>query len=224
VVSAVEYARDAAQYTLLPNLAISCDGAVRSVALFSKRPVERLDGATVLLSASSRTSVCLLELLCKEVWRIRPRFAQARAEAADLKDLATLPHDGVLVIGDAALMLAAAKTYPYRTDLGDAWKDWTGLPFVFAVWAARRSASTTAVEAVHQALLESRDWGIAHLPELAKAASRATGVDVAACSEYLAGLDYALTPRHLEGITTFFKRLSRRGVVPDGSFSFLSVA
>src|SRR6266700_4796832 len=84
VISAVEYARHAKDLVLLPDLAISCDGPVRSVALFSKRPVTELDDRTVLLTASSRTSVGLLELLCRDRWKVRPHFAQARAEAADL--------------------------------------------------------------------------------------------------------------------------------------------
>src|SRR2546429_9481703 len=82
VVSAVEYARNARDYVLLPDLAISCDGPVRSVALFSRRTVGQLDDRTVLLTASSRTAVGLLELLCRDVWKVRPHFAQARAEAA----------------------------------------------------------------------------------------------------------------------------------------------
>jgi chorismate dehydratase len=65
-VSAVEYARNARLYHLLPDLAITCDGPVHSVALFSKCPIEELTGCTVLLSASSRTSVLLLELLCRK--------------------------------------------------------------------------------------------------------------------------------------------------------------
>ena len=81
VISAVEYARRARDLILLPDLAISCDGPVRSVALFARRPVERLDDRTVLVSASSRTSVALLQLLRHHVWRVTPRFAQARAEA-----------------------------------------------------------------------------------------------------------------------------------------------
>src|SRR5439155_1018475 len=81
-----------------------------------------------------------LELLCRDVWKVRPHFAQARAEAADLDGLAHLPHEAVLVIGDAALLLAARHAYPHRYDLGDEWKRWTGLPFVFAMWAARRGA------------------------------------------------------------------------------------
>src|SRR6187549_1077969 len=98
VVSAVEYARNAAAYHLLPDLAISCDGPVHSVALFSKRPVERLSRATVLVTASSRTSVLLLDLLCRHRWKIDPRFATVRAEATDLSSLAGLPHEAVLVI------------------------------------------------------------------------------------------------------------------------------
>src|SRR5256886_12597245 len=82
VISAVEYARHAKELVLLPDLAISCDGPVRSVALLSRRTVGQLDGRTVLLSASSRTSVALLDLLCRDVWKVRPNFVEARAEAA----------------------------------------------------------------------------------------------------------------------------------------------
>jgi len=124
VVSAVEYARNAAAYHLLPDLAISCDGPVHSVRLFSRRPITDLDGATVLLSSSSRTSVLLLELLCRHRWAVNPRFATVRAEATDLKALAQFPHDAVLVIGDAALLLASRGMYPHHVDLGEAWKDW----------------------------------------------------------------------------------------------------
>src|SRR4029079_9416473 len=63
VVSAVEYARDSEKYLLLPDLAISCDGPVRSVMLFSKRPASELTGQNVIVSKSSMTSVALLELL-----------------------------------------------------------------------------------------------------------------------------------------------------------------
>ena len=114
VVSAVEYARNAAAYHLLPDLAITCDGPVHSVGLFSKRPIEELTGCTVLLTASSRTSVLLLELLCRHRWGIRPQFATARAEAPDLATLAALPHEAVLVIGDAALTLSAQAAYPVK--------------------------------------------------------------------------------------------------------------
>jgi len=216
VISAIEYARHAKDLLLLPELAISCDGPVRSVALFSRRPVGQLDGRTVLLSASSRTSVALLELLCREVWKIRPKFAEARAEAPDLEALAALPHEAVLVIGDAALQLAAAGTYPHRYDLGEEWKRWTRRPFVFAVWAARRSADPGAVRRGHTALLASRAWGLAHLDDLAAEASRKTGVPVARCREYLGGLDYAFSDQHRTALTDFLRRV--------GSPQFVQVA
>lgn len=224
VVSAVEYARNAAAYHLLPDLAISCDGPVHSVALFSRRPVVNLGAATVLLTASSRTSVLLLELLCRHRWGISPRFAVARAEATDLDSLAGLPHEAVLVIGDAALMLSAAGRYPHRVDLGAEWKEWTGLPFVFAVWAARRDAPVPAVQAVHRRLLDSRAWGLDHLDLLATEASRNTGVGREVCRRYLGDLDYALSYRHLAGLTDFFRRLAQDGLVPDGSLSFVTAA
>ena len=224
VVSAVEYARNAAAYHLLPDLAITCDGPVHSVVLCSRRPVHELDGATVLRTASSRTSVLLLELLCRHRWRVRPRFATVRAESSDLESLRGFPHEAVLVIGDAALLLAAESRYPYVTDLGSAWKDWTGLPFVFAVWAARREADHDAVRAVHRGLLESRAWGLTHLDELAELAAANTGLPRGICQEYLAGLDYALSYRHLAGLTDFFRRLAQDGLVPDGSLSFITAA
>ncbi len=206
VISAIEYARHAKEFVLLPDLAISCDGPVRSVALFAKQPVQHLSGRTVLLSASSRTSVALLELLCRDVWKIKPKFAEARAEAQDLESLAALPHEAVLVIGDAALKLAAAGTYAHRYDLGEEWKGWTGKPFVFAVWAARRAADPAAVARGHTSLLSSRAWGLAHLDEIAAATARLTGLPVAACREYLSGLDYAFTDTHRAALSDFLRR------------------
>ncbi len=206
VISAIEYARHAKDLVLLPEIAISCDGPVRSVALFAKQAVGRLGGSTILLSASSRTSVALLELLCRDVWKIKPRFAEARAEAQDLEALASLPHEAVLVIGDAALKLAAAGTYQHRYDLGEEWKRWTGLPFVFAVWAARRAANAGFVKPAHEALLASRAWGLEHLDDLAAEAARTTQLPLIACREYLSGLDYAFTERHRGALSDFLRR------------------
>ncbi len=186
--------------------------------------MEELDGCTVLVSASSRTSVQLLELLCRDVWRVSPQLVEARTEAQDLAELESLPHEAVLVIGDAALLLSAGGRYPRRYDLGEEWKRWTGLPFVFAVWAARREAPTAQVATVHGALLAAREWGLAHLEVLAAEASRSTGIPLAQCAAYLSGLDYALTYGHLEGLTSFFRRLATHGVVPDGTLRFLAVA
>ena len=228
VVSAVEYARDSRRYVLLPDLAVSCDGPVRSVMLFSRRRAEDLGGRRVLISRSSMTSAALLELLFESVWRCAPHYVPGDAELSDVREFEREEHDARLVIGDAALLLGAAGPgaphYPYVYDLGTMWKQWTGLPFVFAVWVALRSVPVKAALAVHAALIESRDWGLAHLPELARQASVSTAVAEPQCVEYLTGLDYGLSYPHLAGLTTFFGRLVERGRVPNGTLAFLPAA
>ena len=238
VVSAVEYARDARRYLLLPDLAISCDGPVRSVMLFSRRPAPDLDGRRVIVSKSSMTSVALLELLFENVWHARPEFVAGNAEMADIAAFDREPHDARLVIGDAALVLrgearprivdvvsdAVVPSYPFAYDLGESWKAWTGLPFVFAVWVAQRSAPVAEALGVHASLITSRDWGLRHLDELARQASHATGVSEPVCHEYLSGLDYGLSYEHLAGLTEFFRRLVATGRVPNGTLAFLPAA
>ena len=224
VISAVAYAQHADQLELLPDLAISSDGPVRSVLLLSRRAPQDLAGARVLVSSSSRTSVLLLEELALGRWGVKLDLTPAPTEPGDLARLAATDHDAVLVIGDAALLLRAQGSYPHVLDLGEEWKRWTGLPFVFAVWAARRGVDRTAVRDVHRALLASRKWGLANLPALAEQAARATDVDQGDCAEYLAGLDYSLSYRHLAGLTDFLRRLAGRGVIPDGTLSFVGAA
>ena len=238
VVSAVEYARDARRYLLLPDLAISCDGPVRSVMLFSRRPAPDLDGRRVIVSKSSMTSVALLELLFENVWHARPEFVAGDAEMADIAAFDREPHDARLVIGDAALVLrgearprivdvvpdAVVPSYLFAYDLGESWKAWTGLPFVFAVWVAQRSAPVAEALGVHASLITSRDWGLRHLDELARQASDATGVSEPVCHEYLSGLDYGLSYEHLAGLTEFFRRLVAAGRVPNGTLAFLPAA
>jgi chorismate dehydratase len=237
VISAVEYARDSTRYLLLPDLAISCDGPVRSVALFSKRPAPELHGRRVLVSRSSMTSVALVELLFEHVWDARPAFIPSDAELSDVGRFTDEEHDARLVIGDAALhlwsRLRSPDTYPsdqllsqyrYPYDLGSEWKAWTGLPFVFAVWVAQRSAPVADALAIHAKLIASRNWGLAHLETLAAQAALATGVNKPECLEYLSGLDYGLSYEHLAGLTEFFRRLVAAGRVPNGSLSFLPAA
>jgi chorismate dehydratase len=238
VVSAVEYARDARRYLLLPDLAISCDGPVRSVMLFSRRPAGDLDGRRVIVSRSSMTSVALLELLFENVWHAHPEFVAGDAEMSDIASFDRDAHDARLVIGDAALVLRGESrphvaqsdhktglpNYPFAYDLGETWKTWTGLPFVFAVWVAQRTAPIAAALGIQASLITSRNWGLDHLPTLATQAALATGVSEPVCHEYLSGLDYGLSYEHLAGLTEFFRRLVAAGRVPNGTLAFLPAA
>lgn len=240
VVSAVEYARASHRYLLLPDLAISCDGPVHSVMLFSHRPASELTGRRVIVSRSSMTSVALLELLFEHVWHARPEFVPGDAEIADIGRFSDDPHEARLVIGDAALRIGGVTAdgvsvsespsrvndlrYEHKYDLGAEWKEWTELPFVFAVWVAQRTAPVADALRTHASLMASRDWGLAHLPELAQQASLATGVGESVCIAYLSGLDYGLSYPHLAGLTEFYRRLVAAGRVPNGTLSFLPAA
>lgn len=226
VVSAVEYARDSYRYLLLPDLAISCDGPVRSVLLFSRRSAAELSSRSVIVSRSSMTSVALLELLFENVWRAKPRFVPGDAEIADVVQSTDDGVDARLVIGDAALVLGSnhRERYPFVYDLGQIWKEWTGQPFVFAVWVAQRSTNVKDALVAHAGLIASRDWGLSHLPELAEQAHDATGVNRGICAEYLSGLDYGLSYPHLAGLTEFYRRLVVRGRIPNGTLTFLPAA
>ena len=192
--------------------------------LFSKRPASELHGRRVLVSRSSMTSVALLELLFENVWDAKPAFVPSDAELVDVARFGDEEHDARLVIGDAALHLwsrlrspelypetAALTQYRYAYDLGGEWKQWTDLPFVFAVWVAQRTTPVAEALAVHAGLIASRDWGLQHLDTLAAQAAIATGVHKAVCLEYLSGLDYGLSYQHLAGLTEFFRRLVAAG-------------
>jgi chorismate dehydratase len=168
--------------------------------------------------------------LFEHVWRAQPQFLPGDAELSDLGQVDRDPHDARLVIGDAALLLTASRgaiggaSYPYAYDLGAEWKAWTGLPFVFAVWVAQRASARAQALTACAALRASRDWGLDHLPDLARQAADVTGVANETCLEYLSGLDYGLSYAHLAGLTEFFRRLVVAGRVPDGSLAFLPAA
>jgi chorismate dehydratase len=131
----------------LGHLGIACDGPVSSVLLFSRRPPEDLDGATIALTGESRTSRGLLRVLLAGYWRVRrPRFVE-EAHSAEAR----------LLIGDTALAAVEAQSraaQPWLTvvDLGAAWKAWTGLPFVYARWVVGRGQSAPFREALEHGL------------------------------------------------------------------------
>src|SRR3954453_16083989 len=172
-ISLVEYLRHTDELVLLPDLAVGSDGPVLSVNLVSQVPLPELAGRRVALGSTSRTSVLLAELWLEEVHGVRPEYFSCPPDLTTM----LLEADAAVLIGDAALR--ATYDGPRRGltvhDLGQAWRDWTGLPMVFAVWAARRSyaqANPGLVKDVHTAFLRSRDDALAHVEEVAAAAAR----------------------------------------------------
>src|SRR3954471_23552811 len=176
-ISLVEYLRHADDLVLLPDLAVGSDGPVLSVNLVSQVPLGDLQGRRVALGSTSRTSVLLAELWLDGVHGVRPEYFTCPPELSAM----LLEADAAVLIGDAALRATYDFALPASVDgaqhglvvhdLGAVWRDWTGLPMVFAVWAARRDyarANPGLVKDVQSAFVRSRDDALAHVTEVAE--------------------------------------------------------
>ncbi len=207
-ISAIAAARLADQVAILPNLAIATLGAVKTVLLFSWMADPReLDDCRIALSDESATSAELVKILARHFWRITPRYA---TEPQDL-DAMLRRSSAALLIGDDALVESAhrreirGRGQPYAFDLGDEWLKWTGLPFVFALWAARREALPLLAELdILPALYASKAEGLDHIPQIARAYAPRLGLNVGVLTKYLYDLRYDLTPADRAGLLTYF--------------------
>jgi len=212
-ISAMEYGRACRDYFLLPDLSISSRGAVGSVLLFSRVPFSRLDGRTIRVSAASASGAALVKVLMAELFEVQPRYQQGQLAGEPLKECAA-----VMAIGDEALRLKAAGIMPFELDLGQAWQELTGLPFVFGVWAVRRDfaqAHPGATGSLHRLLLRSRNWGLRSLEELSRIAAAPFGMTPARILAYFHQLNYSLDAEHREGLTVFFQYLSDLGELSE---------
>jgi chorismate dehydratase len=214
-ISLVEYLRNADDLLLLPDLAVGSDGPVLSVNLVSQVPLSELDGRRVALGSTSRTSVLLARMWLAEVHGVRPDYFVCPPDLTTM----LLEADAAVLIGDAALR--ATYDAPRRGlsvyDLGQVWRDWTGLPMVFAVWAARRDyaeANPGLVKDVHDAFVRSRDDALAHVEEVAAQAARWEVFDAATLATYFRTLDFSLGPRQLDGLVEFARRAAVMQAVP----------
>jgi len=129
-----------------------------------------------------------------------------------------LEADAAVVIGDVALRAThdAPRIGLDVYDLGQAWRDWTGLPMVFAVWAVRRDfaqAHPGLVKDVHTAFITSRDEALAHVDDVAAQAARWESFDAATLAEYFRTLDFSLGERQQAGLVEFARRAQRAGAV-----------
>ncbi len=139
---------------IISDYCIGCNGPVATVCLYGEVPIEEM--TAIYLDHHSRTSVMLTRLLMQEYWQKDVEFLEAEPGYID-RIGGTV---GGLVIGDRTIGLDQRFTHTY--DLGAAWKDHTGLPFVFAAWVAVKPVSPAFVARFNQALKQ----GLDHLPEL----------------------------------------------------------
>ena len=223
-ISLVEYLRHADELVLLPDLAVGSDGPVLSVNLVSQVPLGQLHDGRVALGSTSRTSVLLAELWLDAVHGVRPEYFTCPPDLSAM----LLEADAAVLIGDAALRATYDFASPKAAagaasrglvvhDLGAVWREWTGLPMVFAVWAARREyadANPGLVKDVHRAFVRSRDDALAHVEEVAEQAARWEVFDGATLADYFRTLDFSLGARQVAGLVEFARRAAATGAVP----------
>ncbi|GHC66098.1 menaquinone biosynthetic enzyme MqnA/MqnD family protein [Streptomyces cinnamoneus] len=207
-VTLVEFLRNADDLVALPDIAVGCDGPVMSCVIVSQVPLDRLDGARVALGSTSRTSVRLAQLLLAERYGVTPDYYTCPPDLGAMMQEA----DAAVLIGDAALRASlheAPRLGLEVHDLGQMWKDWTGLPFVFAVWAARRdylAREPHIVAKVHEAFLASRDVSLQEVTKVAEQAARWEAFDAGLLERYFTTLDFRFGPDQLAGVAEFARR------------------
>jgi chorismate dehydratase len=211
--SSFAYAANAERYLILPGLSISSDGPVASVLLFSRIPIEELDGRTVLLSAESATSVNLLRILMARRFGCRCAF---RTVSSGI-DGALREAPALLLIGDAALRASQAGVAPYCYDLGLLWHAWTGLPFVFALWFCTRTAAAKQggdMATLAAQLLTAKDYACRERERIAAEAPEASWMGRERLIAYWRdNISYDLGARHLEGLRLYFGLAAELGLL-----------
>lgn len=215
LIPSIEYLRGPQPYAIVPGLAIASRGAVASVALFTTRPMAEV--RSIALDTSSRTSVALVRVLCERLFKIRPvletRGPNLEGMLADC--------DAALIIGDNALVLDLAAVAPTveKIDLGAAWTDMTGLPFVYAFWAGWPGAATPEDVRVLQ---QARDAGVDRSEDIARDYFRGDAARQAIAARYLRdNIKYSLGREELEGLETFYRYAAELGLVSyEGTLNF----
>lgn len=142
------------EHYVVCDYGIACDGEVASVCLFSDVPLPEIE--TVLLDYQSRTSVALLKILLNEHWNIAPELVAGESNYEN----SIAGTTAGLVIGDRALAQRVRSKHIY--DLGLAWKEMTGLPFVFAAWISNKKLPQSFIDDFN----EANALGLAHLGEV----------------------------------------------------------
>ena len=205
LVPSIEYLRGDS-YVAVPGVAIGSDGPVASVAVFSHVPIDRV--RTVALDASSRTSVALFAVLCARHFGIQP---DVRVMPPDPRRMLE-KCDAALLIGDAALLFDHAAASVQKTDLGLAWKAYSGLPFVYAYWFGRPGLLTAGDVA---ALGDACRLGVAHAEDVARQHFPDDPARAAVGARYLRdNVAFGFAERELAGLTTFYRDAAELGLAP----------
>lgn len=224
LIPCIEYARNKG-YTIVSDACISCNGPVRSVMLYGRVPVEEIK--TLSLDEGSRTSAALVRILLAERFGIHPQTVQLPigSSAADSD------ADAVMLIGDRG-MIPIDGPYEFVWDLGQEWCEWTGRPFVFAMWVARgrdtdnchldgeqdnKKEKQEKLATLDRILRIARDRGIERFEAIARREAPLVGLPYQQCYTYLRdNLTFHLGRPQRLGLEKFFELAARYNLAPPG--------
>lgn len=202
-------------FEIAPGICLGADGEVTSVIIVGECPLEEME--LLLLDSASGTSVVLARLLSAHLRRGRTLSVETADHARIARDVRE--RTGAVIIGDQAL--AVRHRYPYVLDLGQAWRDWTGLPFVFAAWIAQPGIVNAKV---HHMLHDSLAHGLSARREIAHFWAAQEGGDPAVYEHYLTHhMRYRLDERFEAGLREFLARAAASGLLAPVDVRFAPV-
>jgi chorismate dehydratase len=206
LIPVIEYFRSG-QYSIIPGISIASRGPVLSVTVFSKRPWHEI--RHLALDIGSRSSAALTQILLRKRYGVSPEICplplNGQPEELDL--------DAVLLIGDRA-MRACLPGFDFAYDLGQEWTDWTGLPFVYAVWAVR---SGVELGDTLEAFYESKRRGLRRVGAIAARESGRLALDAGFCRRYLSHIiHFDLGPREQAGMSLYYEWACEFGLAKRG--------
>jgi chorismate dehydratase len=192
------------EWSIVSTACIGCRGPVLSVKVLFRRPPGQVK--SLALDEGSRTSAVLAQILLADRFGVRPKLQLLPLASSPLDSTA----DAVLVIGDRAIR-SPADGFCESWDLGEEWTQSTGLPFVFAVWAARPGIDVTELEA---ALDAARDLGVSEVEAIATEQAAAMDLPRPLVLQYLRdNLNFYLDESARQGLDLYFRRAAALGLI-----------
>ena len=212
--SSIEYARDSSRYVILPRFCIASQGPVPSIRLFSRLSLEELNGARIILTDESGTTVALTRIILSRLLGYQNEFVTL---AAGLES-GLQQGDAVVLIGDRALEANTHTNQIHSHDLSTIWQEHTGFPFVFAFWIVRTEAvrANAALLASFWEALRSAYQQIARPQEelISAALEEKTFFNRQQLLDYWKLIAYELTEDHLKGLELFYSLAHECGLIP----------
>jgi chorismate dehydratase len=207
LMAAGDYLRLRERFSLIdPPMGVAARGRVQSVLLFSRSPVSALGGKLISVTPETSTSIRLLRLLL-DVQRGLKDVRYVRGGEPS-------QADALLMIGDNAMRMRNNRPdgFAHTLDLGADWLEWTGLPFVYAVWAVRTKLDPSLRTEFSEFLEASLSAGLGSLPEISRQQTE-PGWTAAETEEYLRRFHYRLGPEDLEGLARFDALVTDHGLI-----------